>query len=135
MTSWVPDYSFDAPDGHTWMRSSTDCPDCKCCSAALCDRARSGLLGCNNVSSGASDFDLSQCPCSVTQVARAAVDAARTAVQAEPDDDAAIEAGARALHTEMTRPMSTPPAWESSPYAADYREMVQRGLSNLRKQR
>lgn len=29
------------PEGHRWVRpGSTPCPDCKCCSAALCEKAR-----------------------------------------------------------------------------------------------
>lgn len=130
MTSWVPDYSLEAPDGHTWMRPSPDCRDCRCCSAALCDQARQFLLGCDTLSSGGSDFDLTACPC----IGRhsEAIQAARVAVQAEPDDDTAIEAGARALHTEMTRPMSSPPDYELSPYAAGYRRLVGKNLPILR---
>jgi hypothetical protein len=129
VTSWVPDYSIEAPEGHVWQRGSADCPDCRCCTAALCDRARRHVVhGCSG--SGPSDFDLTQCPCSSHWAE--AIRAVWAAVRAEPDDVAAVEAGARTLHTEMTRPMSSPPAWEGSPYAAGYRQLVRGALPKLR---
>jgi len=129
--TWVPDEKFESPDGHTWMRAVDDCPDCQCCTTQLCERARTVLLLCCNVASGSSDFDLSDCPC--TQGQSEAIAACRAAVQAELDDDAAVEAGAQALHVQMTVRMTAPPTWEGSPYAASYRELVRRHLADLRK--
>lgn len=55
--------TWNAGDSHRWERpASTPCPDCECCSYALCQRAIAKDTACHwEGSSG--DFDVSRCPC------------------------------------------------------------------------
>jgi len=58
-------FAHGAPVGdyHTWVRpESPPCPDCECCTAALCAKAVAENLACHLVGRG-SDYDLSLCPC------------------------------------------------------------------------
>lgn len=50
-------------DSHTWARpASPPCPDCECCSAALCARSIERDTACHWEGSSP-DFDLARCPC------------------------------------------------------------------------
>jgi len=50
-------------DHHTWVRpESPPCPDCVCCSAALCELAVKKGTACH-WEGRSGDFDLSRCPC------------------------------------------------------------------------
>jgi hypothetical protein len=69
MTSWVPDYSIEAPERHTWMRPTTDCPDCQCCSAELCKLARLHDRKCiHYCSDKQGQMSVRDCPCCVLTV-------------------------------------------------------------------
>ncbi|WP_155353087.1 hypothetical protein [Acrocarpospora macrocephala] len=70
MTRWI-DTGMDAPDGHAWRRPAPDdCPDCDCCTAALCEGGRKSVFGCAFLLSQADKADkaiwdrVSKCPCS-----------------------------------------------------------------------
>lgn len=55
--------TWNAGDYHSWVRpESPPCPGCDCCAARLCEQAVAKNSACHLVG-GASDFDLSQCPC------------------------------------------------------------------------
>lgn len=65
---WVPDYSLDAPEGHTWMSPPpADCPDCPCCTLALCHQAQGKGRACWHLVTGGLDAVtlVTGCPCSV----------------------------------------------------------------------
>ncbi len=70
MTTWVPanDPSLPEIEGHTWQRGSWNCPDCQCCSLALCTEARETARNCaetaTNINGDAQMYDaLAACPC------------------------------------------------------------------------
>lgn len=51
-------------DFHTWARPAPPpCPDCECCTAALCERAIERDTACHWEGQPGGDFDLSRCPC------------------------------------------------------------------------
>lgn len=55
--------TWDAGDYHHWERpASPPCPDCVCCSAALCARAIERDTACH-LEGSSPDYDLSRCPC------------------------------------------------------------------------
>lgn len=61
----IDPYAHGTPvgDSHMWVRpASPACPDCECCSAALCKLAKEKNSACH-WHGRSSDFDLSQCPC------------------------------------------------------------------------
>ncbi|OJF10400.1 hypothetical protein EDD30_2603 [Couchioplanes caeruleus] len=64
MTEWVPvDFPPPPDDFHTWAKPApTPCPDCDCCSKALCDKAIADDSACHLLGN-ANDFDLTECPC------------------------------------------------------------------------
>lgn len=44
---WVEDHSLEAPEGHRWMKPApNDCPNCPCCTLALCQKATATLGEC-----------------------------------------------------------------------------------------
>jgi hypothetical protein len=56
------------PEGHRWVRpGSTPCPNCPCCSAALCEKARTdpweGLRECAFHAARADWDTVKDCPC------------------------------------------------------------------------
>lgn len=63
--SYLPDYSMDAPDGHVWARPVINCPDCKCCTLALCTKAREWDTSCWQEGGGNKEgqHPLDNCPC------------------------------------------------------------------------
>ena len=76
MTTWTPDHTLDAPDGHVWLRGGPDdCPGCGCCTRRLCERAaqvqgftRPDLVGavgvpCEYVAASGDRERVSGCPC------------------------------------------------------------------------
>jgi hypothetical protein len=62
--SYVPVNDPAPPDDfHAWARPvSPACPDCECCSAALCERAIGRDTACH-WEGRSPDFDLANCPC------------------------------------------------------------------------
>lgn len=64
-TRWEPDYTLQAPEGHTWMRQAPeDCPRCGCCTKTLCDTATERGLACSwYVDKEPGTADVSDCPC------------------------------------------------------------------------
>lgn len=53
-----------AGDFHTWVRPQGDaCPDCECCTAALCEKARDTGFDCSHHVSGRAHIDVSMCAC------------------------------------------------------------------------
>ena len=67
MSDYIP-VSFPAPpdDVHIWARpASPPCPDCTCCSAALCELARGDRSACWLVGDHGSPgvMDTTSCPC------------------------------------------------------------------------
>lgn len=67
MTRWIEDPTLDAPDGHAWMKPAPDdCPNCDCCTAALCEKAVRLVAECWIYLSGADDETVKrvrECPC------------------------------------------------------------------------
>ncbi|WP_026931191.1 hypothetical protein [Glycomyces tenuis] len=61
----MDDYDFDEPFGPVYAAPrGADCPDCKCCTKALCDKARSTpFLSCQQLSNAPSL--VKDCPCPV----------------------------------------------------------------------
>lgn len=59
-------------DSHMWVRpASAPCPNCDCCSAALCALAKEKDGACHWYGSGhPADVDLSRCPCWKTAAGR-----------------------------------------------------------------
>jgi hypothetical protein len=56
--------TWNAGDFHRWERpASPPCPHCVCCSAALCTLAIAKKSACHHEGSGASAYDLADCPC------------------------------------------------------------------------
>lgn len=62
-------------DYHSWvLPSSPACPDCECCTKALCDQARDRGRPCDWLARGGPDLrDMSRCPCSALPVLRRAL--------------------------------------------------------------
>lgn len=55
-------------DYHSWVRpAGADCPDCECCTQALCAVGRTVLDGCEGTASWASRELVRGCPCSSAQ--------------------------------------------------------------------
>jgi hypothetical protein len=65
MTNWMPTNDPLPPDDfHTWARpASPPCPDCECCTTALCELAITKDTACHWEGGQGGDFDVSQCPC------------------------------------------------------------------------
>jgi hypothetical protein len=93
MTTWVPDYEFEAGDGHVWARpvaASEDCPDCSCCTKNLCTKAGAAELPCWWIvgNRGPGTADVSECPCGQKIEDRAT---ARSYLNASPEERAEYE--------------------------------------------
>jgi hypothetical protein len=70
VTNWIPVNDPLPPDDtHTWARPASEpCPDCDCCSKALCElavekAAANEFDGACHFLGTSADFDLAQCPC------------------------------------------------------------------------
>jgi hypothetical protein len=64
---YPPDWIPEDPDGHRWVTpASPDCPDCDCCTAVLCERAKGERMACRWFvgNKGPGTADVSGCPCS-----------------------------------------------------------------------
>ncbi|MEV6738611.1 hypothetical protein AB0N14_17450 [Streptomyces sp. NPDC051104] len=56
---------FHEPFGPEYVRpKQADCPNCPCCSAALCERGRADVTGCTNHTSDETRATVAGCPCS-----------------------------------------------------------------------
>lgn len=46
LTQWVEDPTLEAPDGHLWVKPVDVCPNCDCCTRALCEKGATSTMGC-----------------------------------------------------------------------------------------
>jgi hypothetical protein len=63
--SYMPDHSLDAGDGNSWVRPVIDCPNCPCCTLALCQSAHDRSTSCWAAGGGnhPGQHPLDNCPC------------------------------------------------------------------------
>ena len=70
----LDDAPFPEPFGPIYERpASAPCPDCECCSAALCGKARAELAPCSAFVDGGPDqgvMNVNTCPCAPLGVAQ-----------------------------------------------------------------
>lgn len=57
--------SYDEPFGPEYVRpANADCPDCVCCTTALCERGRASVMKCAGHVDGPHRETVRECPCS-----------------------------------------------------------------------
>lgn len=96
-------------DYHSWVRPASEpCPDCPCCTVALCGAGREHLGGCGNVPGCTDREAVWRCPCGRGPgTVEATMDEMRSIVLALPAEHqhaaaAAAQAAARSSATGVT---------------------------------